>query len=305
MTLLLAIGGNNVFNCIMTLYIIGNGFDLAHGLETSYCDYRRFIKANLERHYKWDFILDFYPDDYEFWSDIEFNVCKINIKHYLSLKKVFGFGLLDDLLRQIHYSFEAFILNRESSVFSTKSLFRFDSNSYFFTFNYTSVLEDVYGIDKNKILYLHNDIAGPSMEILYNIQNRTPCIIGHSPIKQDYAVYNEMLTDKEYGDYVKYTTKNCNEVLEQKGVVSFLENNKNTIEKVVFYGFSFSITDKIYVKTIFDIFKNTKTSFSIFYKIPNDQTEQSYLDYFKTKVSNCDVSLEKVTFINCEGVTKI
>ena len=31
-----------------TLYIIGNGFDRAHGLKTSYCDFRNYLEKYAE-----------------------------------------------------------------------------------------------------------------------------------------------------------------------------------------------------------------------------------------------------------------
>ena len=65
--------------------------------------------------------------------DIEYNVCNINKAHYLSLKHLFSFGLLDELLRQIHISFEKFILKRESAIFTLKPRFEFDKGAYFFS----------------------------------------------------------------------------------------------------------------------------------------------------------------------------
>lgn len=289
----------------MTLYVVGNGFDLAHGLNTGYCHYRDFIKENLTRYYKWEIILDFYPEEYEFWSDIEYNVCMINKEHYYSLKKLFSFGLLDDLFRQIHISFEKFILNRESDIFSLKPIFKFDNNSYFFSFNYTTVLEDVYKIDKKRITYVHNDISGPALNILYNIQNHSPCIVGHSPIEEDYVSHDDLLKDKEYADYVRFTTKDSEALLDQKGIKKFLKENKSIIDKVVFYGFSFSITDKTYSKAIFDALDDGKTSIHVFYKVPKDMERDEYLSSFKKRISDCSIDIKNIEFIDCKGITKI
>ena len=289
----------------MTLYIIWNGFDLAHDLKTVYCHYRKFIKENLKQNYKWKIIFDYYPEDYEFWSDIEYNVCLINKERYLSLKRTFSFGLLDDLFKQIHNSFEKFILNRESDIFSINPYFEFDADSYFFSFNYTTVLEDVYKIDKKRITYVHNDISGPALDILYNIQNHAPCIIGHSPIENDYALHEDLLKDKEYADYVKFTTKDSKALLEQKGIKQFLKDNKDIIDKVVFYGFSFSVTDKAYSKAIFDIFDNKKPSAHIFYKVPKGTEHDVYLSSFKERISDCSIDSYNIKFFNCDGFKKI
>lgn len=289
----------------MTLYIIGNGFDLAHNLETGYCNYRKYIKENLKRNYKWEIILDYYPEEYEFWSDIEYNVCVINKEHYLLSKKLYRFGFLDDLFRQIHNSFERFILNRQLRISSLTPLFEFDNNSYFISFNYTSVLEDVYKIDSERIIYVHNDISGPALDILYNIQNHEPCIIGHSPFENEFALHNELLKDKEYKEYVKYTEKDCQTILKQKGIVKFLEDNKESINKVVFYGFSFSLTDKVYSKTLFDFLDNGKTTINVFYKVPDGLTRNDYIPLFKQRIKNCSINVENIKFLDCKNVNKI
>ena len=52
-----------------TLYIIGNGFDRAHGLETSYWDFRTYLKDNAEEFLEnLEHIYGFYPinDDHLF-----------------------------------------------------------------------------------------------------------------------------------------------------------------------------------------------------------------------------------------------
>ena len=58
-----------------SLYIIGNGFDLQHGLHTSYWDYRCFLCENYPQT-----LLDFeyFPtinkDKKELWSDVKANL---------------------------------------------------------------------------------------------------------------------------------------------------------------------------------------------------------------------------------------
>lgn len=285
----------------MKLYIIGNGFDLAHNLGTSYSDYKEFIRKNLARNYKWETILNFYPDDYEFWSDIEYNVCKINTDLYFELKKCFGFGLLDDLYRQIHKSFEKFILSVESAALSKKPIFRFAKDSLFLTFNYTSLLEDIYNIPKDRIIYVHNDISGPAIEILYNLENKTPCIIGHSFVEGDYAVSSNsaLLKDREYLDYVNSTTKRSDDIIKKKHIVEFILKYKNMIEEVVFYGFSFSITDKAYVRMIYSILSNKPIK--IFYKLKKKETQEQCISSLKNKIDLIGINPSNITFVNCDS----
>lgn len=55
-----------------TLYIIGNGFDLHHGLNTSYLDFRNYCASSLPS--LWRFLSEIYGDMINndmWWSDFE------------------------------------------------------------------------------------------------------------------------------------------------------------------------------------------------------------------------------------------
>lgn len=69
----------------MNLFIIGNGFDAAHGLETSYVDFRNYLETT-----KWDFLTKF-EEPYGYvpesrreiveellWKEFETNLSNIN-----------------------------------------------------------------------------------------------------------------------------------------------------------------------------------------------------------------------------------
>ena len=49
-------------NTISHLYIIGNGFDMHHGIDSSYFEYRMWLKDNYEDLY-WKIVNLFYIDD--------------------------------------------------------------------------------------------------------------------------------------------------------------------------------------------------------------------------------------------------
>lgn len=287
----------------MKLYVIGNGFDLAHNLKTKYTDYRDFIKTKLRTNYKWDTILNFYPENYEFWSDIEYNVCKIDKELFSFLKNSYRFGFLDDLFRYVYESFHSFILGVESKVCITKPYFTLDTNSIFLTFNYTTTLETVYKVSKRNIIHIHNDIGGGALELLYGVKNNSPCIIGHSPFAGDYAI--EDINDKEYVEYVEKTTKQCDKNITEKHIIDFLLKHKKDISEIVFYGFSFSITDKSYVRMIFTTFNDSAIKTRIYYKIKNKHTDSEEILSIKNKIRNSGIDPDKFEFINCDGARTI
>jgi hypothetical protein len=52
-----------------TFYIVGNGFDLHHGIRSAYKDFGAFVKAHDSESYR--LIENYFPVDDEFWSDFE------------------------------------------------------------------------------------------------------------------------------------------------------------------------------------------------------------------------------------------
>lgn len=114
----------------------------------------------------------------------------------------------------------------------------------FLTFNYTSVLEQFYGIDSRNIYHIH----GQSSSQEFQTEN---IIVGHG---------NHQETDPEslvFGDYeyflfstfeaISYSLKK-NTTQSNSNLILFLENLYLT--ELFFYGFSFSEVDEVYIKTI-------------------------------------------------------
>ena len=51
----------------MKIYVIGNRFDIARGLKTSYTDYLLYIKEHANKDNGWGIILEYYSKDHEFY----------------------------------------------------------------------------------------------------------------------------------------------------------------------------------------------------------------------------------------------
>ena len=196
------------------LYIIGNGFDLAHGLETQYKHFRRFLLKNeeqflcdLERLYGY---YPFDPDDYhipadkqadmikrydamiedQLWNTYEDSLGKPNEEEIQgicetaadSLKDI-EFGGIEDTLNAHYEEQFRFVEKLQDYVFTwakqidlstasiRKKALRNNAQDWFLTFNYTPVLETVYGINSSRICHIHGVI------LPYDLYNRP--VIGH------------------------------------------------------------------------------------------------------------------------------
>ena len=151
-----------------TLYIIGNGFDLWHELPTRWDQFHNFAEESLDE-------LDLYfntdTDRESSWSDFEnhlgtFNWQSLFDEHnYIDVfaenfKPSEAFSLEDNLIEQadelvmaIREQFREWIEQIEISVVSKKM--QFDKRGRFINFNYTSTLQQLYGINDDDILHIH------------------------------------------------------------------------------------------------------------------------------------------------------
>ena len=149
----------------MRLFIIGNGFDIFHGLHTKYSDYRNFLDETIVS--RFEKMADNAGLTKEAtWSDIEttLGVCWNSLQSsYFSLYSndendcielrtdmeqdfSFIFGFTGEL-------FYSFINTAQTK--AVKPVFHFEKDDIFVNFNYTNTLERIYNILPERILHIH------------------------------------------------------------------------------------------------------------------------------------------------------
>lgn len=172
-----------------TLYIIGNGFDRHHGLNTRYCDFHKYIiEYNEDLENEIENYFAFEAGDDFLWSNFEKNLETFDWKAFFDdnchvnpldedFKPSYTFGVEDSIeeetdrfVSKIQDSFESWI--RDIDIGSVKKKLRLKEDSFFINFNYTMVLEEVYKIQQENILHIHGDIEGNSGELRFG-HNKT------------------------------------------------------------------------------------------------------------------------------------
>ncbi|MFA7347662.1 MAG: bacteriophage abortive infection AbiH family protein [Desulfurivibrionaceae bacterium] len=151
-----------------TLHIVGNGFDLWHGLLTSYDRFYEFAKDTLDELESF-YCIDTTPDGP--WTDFENSLGRFDWRLFYdahdhtdiaadNFRPSEAFCLEDDLTEQadahvdaIKERFHAWIDAIDVSLASKKMSFA--ETDLFLTFNYTSTLQLVYGIDNGNIVHIH------------------------------------------------------------------------------------------------------------------------------------------------------
>lgn len=159
-----------------TLYIIGNGFDRGHELKTSYWNFREYLEKYAE-----DFLVQLermYGIGKALWKNFEELLGEANEGEMLDFSKCIvddldldgdPIGIKDTMdvyweeqyrfIEQLNEYVEKWI--RQVRLFKAeqrKTEFIDNTTDYFFTFNYTNVLERIYHIPSEHILHIHGGL---------------------------------------------------------------------------------------------------------------------------------------------------
>jgi len=230
----------------MKLFIIGNGFDIAHGLKTKYTDFRDFLKDDKTG----ADILDYYPPDDWFWSDFESNICAIDVNKISEINHVFQMDIIYwSLFSKIVDHLEFFV--RKAMDFKPNQCFQGISKSDIaINFNYTDTLVNLYGLSPDNVCFIH----GNSIMNIFGPPVSKSLIIGHD--KKDFTCDEKrFLNDDDYKKFVNASVKHTDQIIsDNAGFFNRVHDNRRSILEVVIFGFSFSKVDSVYFQKVVSIF---------------------------------------------------
>lgn len=257
-----------------TLYIIGNGFDLHHGLKTSYKDFRdkevkkiRFLNDSLS-----DIYGEHIYDDM-WWNVFENNLAHIDYNNLLGMNNGMALGASRAsafFKNNLGVFFENWINDVDSSIDkqSIKNQVEgINSNAQFFNFNYTRTLEKVYMVPRENIWYIHNSVhdigKGEQHPIVGHDSNRRMLFTN----RQNYKKEHKNLGDAIYDKIDEAALNGAKNVLQRIKVHNDeFHARYSDIKHFIIMGFSFNEIDMPYIKKIMDVNKNiNETSWTIYY----------------------------------------
>lgn len=247
-----------------TLFIIGNGFDLAHSMRTKYADFRDWLKSQGE-HILVEEIEYYFNIDPETWSDFEhalgdydlqalydYSTDGLHIDYKHMMRSVFLFEDSPDIwIEPIKTKITTAFCEWISTIHSpSKPLsIGFNPNNKYLTFNYTETLEETYQIPEEHILHIHG-----------RVKNYEPLIFGHNNLQYD-------------ANSVEYAQWQFEETAKSKIICILNQLHKNTyecisnhidffeslgeIENVIILGHSYSDIDYPYFSKVKDSIKPT------------------------------------------------
>lgn len=239
------------------LYIIGNGFDIAHEIKSSYWNFRRFMETSREFDDLVYMLEDFYDDkEVDLWSEFERALGLISgEKIYKSTKA--DVDKDDEIEREFRQHQDLMNWNASSirenladafskwtaqiSLNGVKPIYNLAPKSLFLTFNYTETLERVYGKPNKDVLHIHGGQNAP--------------VFGHGKEKYDNPWPPEqeafVITDEavDYAkDLFKEFVKPVDDIIRQHE--GYFNSLKGNIDEVIIIGHSLGDVDLPYLKKI-------------------------------------------------------
>lgn len=162
------------------LYIVGNGFDLHHGIASRYSQFAAYIAQadpTISR-----LVQDYFSADAAFWADFEQRLADFDADHAIDYAMQFH---SDERHGDFQYKCEQIASGLSTGLCARfgewiRSLripagheidrpLKLDPGAAFLSFNYTPTLEVIYRVPRDRILYIHGRADDPS----------DPLILGH------------------------------------------------------------------------------------------------------------------------------
>ena len=314
------------FQEIQKLYIIGNGFDKHHGMKCGYNDFKRWLKNNRESVYEnLTRIYGNLTDDW--WSKFEESLTDFNpdkfpyevadgsfIKQLNKLVERYGdegrsfmdnyemdrgsisnrFDRASEIARfemkhlkkDLCEAFGEWVKDIERPDASKRDC-NLDTNAFFFTFNYTRTLEDLYGMNDDQVVHLHGSVDNGVF------------VIGHNMTAEEMQerdlnkhMYDRNPDDDEGQDGARIAMFEVAEEL-KKPVEEIIQEHRNdfnslgSIKEIEVLGFSYSPIDLPYLERIFDV-TGTEITVKFGWHSPEDEENaKNFRD--KMNLKHCEL----------------
>lgn len=244
-------------NTGQTLYIIGNGFDMHHKMQTSYTHFGLYIQEHHPQLY--EYLTNFFnlnqldpEDDTTLWgvkclwsdfeaglSTLEFDEVLSEFSDYMGNPAASGKShdwftysielqrVVKELTEDLRKAFKAFILSVEYPD-GPELLLQIDSKAKFFNFNYTDSLRHYYGVNKDSVLFIHSAA-----------QNDDELVLGHGIDPEEFRPKDdtppEGVSDEELEQWHEWKSDSYDHVYElgKNALLQYYSAAEKTTSKII------------------------------------------------------------------------
>jgi hypothetical protein len=249
------------------LFVIGNGFDLHHNIESKYSDFASYLERVDQRTFR--IAEEYVVPDKDLWSVLEERLAEVDVDQIEDYAENFlaSYGA-DDWSDSGHHDYEYEIEQICDAIAMTlRKHFAdwvrtvaiptqiavpvrcIDPNAVFLNFNYTPTLQRIYGISDDRILHIHGSALDSTAEI----------ILGHAWDRQA-SELRSRFTDEDtdvrvaggfelIDDLLAKTYKPTSEILARK--TGFFDALSHVTEIFVL-GHSLAQVDEPYFRAVLD-----------------------------------------------------
>ena len=299
----------------MTLHIVGNGFDLAHGIASSYADFKDYAWKHGDT-YQMGLLETCYPDanpwngELYLWSDLEralgnpdfqaaFGASTDDIQleeghegRYIAQMEdapEYALGMMFDAFHRV---FDDWVNHIDNNVGPLANGFGFGGGDRYLSFNYTDTLEKVYGVPRDRINYIHgrrnsNDEIVVGHHAVVNANDH----LGDNPVIYEYQGYDNI------ADEVNRQRKSTPDIIANHH--EYWQSLK-TVDRVMVYGHSLTEVDMAYFREVASQVKDVcEWHFSIHYS--DAASKKKAVDHVTAVINELGLDVKRCSTFCMQG----
>lgn len=280
----------------MRLYIIGNGFDIRHGLPTGYKHFKSYVAKNDQELY--DAIEEYIPAGDE-WNELESALGKIDYELILQNSEIFLASYnTDDWSDAYHHDYQ-YEVDKITRMLSARLKEQFadwvkginiadaynpeqyippiQRESLYFSFNYTNTLQQIYAVPDAQIIHIHGNCGYDDDLILghsFRVEKSLNPYIGPDQDTRIAEAYDSI--DEYFGN----TFKPSEDIIKEESV--FFSSLKN-VDEVIVLGHSLAEVDGEYFA---EINKSIQENARWIVALYRGETKSGSLEYYDVRGSS-------------------
>lgn len=243
------------------LYIIGNGFDLHHGIPSSYREFGRYLGNTDPTIYR--LVDEYFSIDDAFWAEFEMRLADFDADNAVDYASQFlddeGHGDFQYELEKIGTGLSFGLRKRFAEwirrlhIPSPSEIDRplvIDPSATFLSFNYTTTLERAYLVPRSNILHIHGYAGDPTDSFIlgHGWERRPEDSLNFNPVgsDDDWRVRDGI----EYlDDYFAATFKPTGKLIETNALFF---GRLSTVDDVMIMGHGLADVDEAYIEAIME-----------------------------------------------------
>lgn len=264
------------------IVIVGNGFDVNHGLPSSYANFKEWLKNNDINLF--DFLNTYIDVKGNWWNDFERSLSEFDIpkliretpleKRYIDPIFPPSFShpaswRLDSVRDAISEKFTEWVKTLDGV--EIKKRIELPEACLYISFNYTDTLERVYGVVENRIVYIHGK-ASRGDELIYG-HGKNQFVLENDVMKKYHLHRSDgFFTAGTYGNSESELTTQISYWQKYIQIGRYYDELQSAVmdaNKVCVYGLSFSEVDFPYLQWIVE--KNHDLKWRVSWHSENDE----------------------------------